>query len=174
MLAHKATHEARVAVEAIAGEPSAFEPAAIPAVVFTDPEIAWCGLSEAGARARGLEVEIAKFPWGASARAATMGRSDGLTKLVLERGTERVLGVGIVGMGAGELIGEATLAVEMGARATDLSPHHPCAPRPLRDADGGGSGAVRREPAFSRPRAPLTRGCALRTARPKTETRRAR
>ena len=121
MLAHKATHEARVAVEAIAGEPSAFEPAAIPAVVFTDPEIAWCGLSEADARARGLKVEIAKFPWGASARAATMGRSDGLTKLVLERGTERVLGVGIVGVGAGELIGEATLAVEMGARATDLS-----------------------------------------------------
>lgn len=120
MLAHKATHEARVAVEAIAGRPSAFEPAAIPAVVFTDPEIAWCGLTEAGALSEGASVNIAKFPWTASGRAATLGRGDGLTKLVLERGTNRVLGVGITGAGAGELIAEGVLAVEMGARADDL------------------------------------------------------
>ena len=120
MLAHKATHEARVAVEAIAGSPSAFEPAAIPAVVFTDPEVAWCGLSETDARVRGIDVEITTFPWAASGRAATVGHSTGLTKLLLEPGTERVLGVGIVGAGAGELIAEGTLAVEMGARADDL------------------------------------------------------
>lgn len=120
MLAHKATHEARVAVEAIAGQPSMWDPVAIPAVVFTDPEIAWCGLSEDEARNRGQAVQIASFPWGASGRATTLGRNDGLTKLVLEPGTERVLGVGIVGAGAGELIAEGVLAVEMGARATDL------------------------------------------------------
>ena len=120
MLAHKATHEARVAVEAIAGSPSAFEPAAIPAVVFTDPEIAWCGLSETDARVRGIDVEITTFPWAASGRSATVGGGAGLTKLLLEPGTERVLGVGIVGTGAGELIAEGTLAVEMGARADDL------------------------------------------------------
>ena len=120
MLAHKATHEARVAVEAIAGEPSTFEPAAIPAVVFTDPELAWCGLTEAEAPARGVEIEVSRFPWIASGREATMGRSDGLTKLVLERGTQLVLGVGIAGPGAGELIAEGVLAVEMGATATDL------------------------------------------------------
>ena len=120
MLAHKATHEARVAVDAIAGEPSAFEPAAIPAVVFTDPELAWCGLTDAEAPARGVEIEVSRFPWIASGREATMDRSDGLTKLVLERGTGRVLGVGIAGPNAGELIAEGVLAVEMGATATDL------------------------------------------------------
>ena len=120
MLAHKATHEARVAVEAIAGEPAAFEPAAIPAVVFTDPEIAWCGLGEAEARQQGLEIEVTKFPWAASGRAVTLGRTDGLTKLIMERGTQRLLGAGIAGPGAGELIAEATLAIEMGARASDL------------------------------------------------------
>jgi len=121
MLAHKATHEARVAADAIAGARAAFDAAAIPAVIFTDPEIAWCGLTETQARERGIEVVVSKFPWGASGRAVTLGRTEGLTKLVLEPGTERVLGVGIVGVSAGELIGEATLAVEMGARATDLA-----------------------------------------------------
>ncbi len=120
MLAHKASHEARVAVEAIAGDKAVFEPLAIPAVVFTDPELAWAGLTEAQAQAEGRDVEIAKFPWGALGRAITIDRPEGLTKLVLEPKTGRVLGVGIVGSGAGELIGEATLAIEMGATADDL------------------------------------------------------
>lgn len=120
MLAHKATHEARTAVEAIAGQPSAFDPVAIPAVVFTDPEIAWTGLTETDAQTRGVDIEVTKFPWSASGRGTTIGRNDGVTKLILEPGTTRVLGVGIAGSGAGELIAEATLAVEMGARADDL------------------------------------------------------
>jgi dihydrolipoamide dehydrogenase len=120
MLAHKAAYEARVAVEAIAGQPSAFDPQAIPAVVFTDPELAWAGLTENEARDRGVPFEIARFPWAASGRATTLERNDGLTKLVLEPRTERILGVGIAGVGAGELIAEGVLAVEMGARVTDL------------------------------------------------------
>ena len=120
MLAHKATHEAPVAVEAIAGQPSGWDPRAIPAVVFTDPEIAWAGLTESEAVDRRIEVQIAAFPWTASGRATTIGRNDGLTKLVLEPHTERVLGVGIVGAGAGELISEAVLAIELGAIAQDL------------------------------------------------------
>jgi dihydrolipoamide dehydrogenase len=120
MLAHKASHEARVAVDAIAGHKAVFEPLAIPAVVFTDPEIAWAGLTEADAAAQGREVEIAKFPWGALGRAITIDRPEGLTKLVLEPKTGRVLGVGIAGSGAGELIAEGTLAIEMGATAEDL------------------------------------------------------
>ena len=120
MLAHKASHEARVAVEAIEGQKAVFDPAAIPAVVFTDPEIAWAGLTEAQAKAEGRDFEVAKFPWGASGRAITVDRTDGLTKLVLEPKTGRVLGVGIVGAGAGELIAEGTLAIEMGANAEDL------------------------------------------------------
>ena len=120
MLAHKASHEARVAVEAIAGHKAVFEPQAIPAVVFTDPEIAWCGLTEAQAQADGVEVEIAKFPWGAASRAITVDRPAGLTKLVLEANTGRILGVGIAGSGAGELIAEGVLAIEMGASAEDL------------------------------------------------------
>jgi dihydrolipoamide dehydrogenase len=120
MLAHKASHEGRVAVEAILGEDVAFEPAAIPAVVFTDPELAWAGLTEAEAQKLGRKVEIAKFPWAASGRALTLDRSDGLTKLVIEPGSQRVLGVGIVGPNAGELIAEGTLAIEMGAVASDL------------------------------------------------------
>jgi dihydrolipoamide dehydrogenase len=120
MLAHKASHEARVAVEAVAGHPYVFEPHAIPAVVFTDPEIAWCGLTEAQARAEGREIEIARFPWGASGRAVTIDRMDGVTKLIVDPKTDRILGVGIVGAGAGELIAEGVLAVEMGANASDL------------------------------------------------------
>jgi dihydrolipoamide dehydrogenase len=120
MLAHKATYDAKIAVEHIAGHKVAFEPAAIPAVVFTDPELAWCGLTEAEAQERGIKVEIAKFPWGASGRATTVDRNDGLTKLIIEPGTERVLGVGIVGVNAGELIAEGVLAVEMAATASDL------------------------------------------------------
>jgi len=121
MLAHKATHEARVAVEAMAGEPAVWDPAAIPAVVFTDPEIAWTGLTETEALNKGIEYELVKFPWAASGRATSLGRNEGFTKLLVQPRTDRILGVGIVGVGAGELIAEATLAVEMGAVATDLS-----------------------------------------------------
>ena len=120
MLAHKASHEARIAVEAIAGHKAVFEPAAIPAVVFTDPEVAWCGLTETQARAEGRAVEVARFPWGASGRAVTLDRPAGVTKLVIEPGSERILGVGIAGSGAGELIAEGVVAIEMGATASDL------------------------------------------------------
>jgi dihydrolipoamide dehydrogenase len=120
MLAHKASHEARVAVEAIQGHKAVFEPLAIPAVVFTDPEIAWTGLTEAQAQADGRDIEVAKFPWGALSRAITVDSPEGLTKLVLDRKTGRVLGVGIAGSGAGELIAEGTLAIEMGATAEDM------------------------------------------------------
>ncbi len=120
MLAHKASHEARVAVDAIAGEKVAFEPLAIPAVVFTDPELAWCGLTETEAQQQQREIAVARFPWAASGRALTLDRTDGMTKLVLDPKTERILGVGIVGPGAGELISEGVLAVEMGANAFDL------------------------------------------------------
>jgi dihydrolipoamide dehydrogenase len=120
MLAHKASHEGRIAVEVIAGENVAFEPRAIPAVVFTDPELAWCGLTETQAKKADRKVTIAKFPWGASGRAITLDRTDGLTKLLLDPDSERILGVGLVGPGAGELIAEGVLAIEMGANATDL------------------------------------------------------
>jgi len=120
MLAHKASHEARVAIDAMAGRKAVFEPLAIPAVVFTEPEIAWCGLTETQASERGLEVDVAKFPWGALSRAITVDRPDGVTKLVLDRRSGRVLGVGIAGSGAGELIAEGVLAVEMGATAEDM------------------------------------------------------
>ena len=120
MLAHKATYEAHVAASAIAGHAATYDAQAIPAVVFTDPEIAWCGLTESEARESGRPHNVATFPWAASGRATTLGRNDGLTKLILEPTTERVLGVGITGRGAGELIAEGVLAVEMGARADDL------------------------------------------------------
>jgi len=120
MLAHKAAHEGRVAVEVIAGENVAFQARAIPAVVFTDPELAWAGLTETQAQKEGRKIVVAKFPWGASGRALTLDRTDGVTKLVLDAKTERILGVGLVGPGAGELIAEGVLAIEMGANATDL------------------------------------------------------
>ena len=120
LLAHKATHEGRVAAQAIAGQKSAFDPHAIPAVVFTDPEVAWAGLTENEAKEQGIEVEIAKFPWGASGRALTMGRQDGVTKLVIDPQTERILGVGITGKHAGDMIAEGVLAIEMAALVQDL------------------------------------------------------
>jgi dihydrolipoamide dehydrogenase len=113
--------QGKVAAEALAGRPAAFDNVAIPAVVFTDPEIAWCGMNEAQAKAQGLAVKISKFQWAASGRAATLGRSDGLTKLVADASSGRVLGVGIVGPGAGELIAEATLAVETAALVEDVA-----------------------------------------------------
>jgi dihydrolipoamide dehydrogenase len=120
-LAHKATAEAKVAVETILGEPSAFEPRAIPAVVFTDPELAWAGLTEREASEKGIKYEKMVFPWAASGRATTLARNDGLTKLLVDPATQRVLGVGIVGVGAGEMIAEGVLAVEMGAVARDVA-----------------------------------------------------
>jgi dihydrolipoamide dehydrogenase len=120
MLAHKATHEGRTAAEAIAGHKVAFEPNAIPAVVFTDPEIAWAGLTETQAKEQGRDFKVAKYPWGASGRAITLDRPEGMTKLLIDPKTERVLGVGIVGAGAGELIAEGVLAIEMCATAADL------------------------------------------------------
>jgi dihydrolipoamide dehydrogenase len=128
MLAHKASHEARVAVEAVRGEKTAFDPAAIPAVIFTDPEIAWAGLTETEAKEKGIEVKVAKFPWGASGRATTLERNDGLTKLVIDPKSNRVLGVGIAGVGAGDLIAEGVLAIEMAALASDLA--HTIHPHP--------------------------------------------
>jgi len=120
MLAHKAMHEGRVAVEAISGRNVAFEPRAIPAVVFTDPEVAWCGLTETQAQAEGRTVKITRFPWAASGRAVALDRSEGVTKLIIDPESERVLGVGICGPGAGDLISEGVLAVEMAALAGDL------------------------------------------------------
>ena len=121
LLAHKATREARVAVEAITGEETGPDKYVVPAVVFTDPELAWCGLTEAEAKQKNITVEVAKFPWGASGRALTFDRPEGITKLIIDPETERILGVGIVGAGAGELISEGVLAVEMGATARDIA-----------------------------------------------------
>ena len=121
MLAHKASHEARIGIDGLDGKDVAFDNRVIPAVVFTDPEIAWCGLTESEARRKSLDVEVARFPWRASGRAHTLGRTEGSTKLILQPGTQRVLGVGIVGYGAGELIAEGVLAINMGAKAEDLS-----------------------------------------------------
>jgi dihydrolipoamide dehydrogenase len=128
MLAHKAMHEGRTAIEAIAGRKVAFEPNAIPAVVFTDPEVAWAGLTESEAQKENREVKIAKFPWAASGRAATLDRPEGMTKIIFDPHTERVLGVGIVGVGAGEMIAEGVLAIEMAALAHDIA--HTIHPHP--------------------------------------------
>jgi dihydrolipoamide dehydrogenase len=121
MLAHKAMYEGKVAAEVIAGEPSAFDARAIPAVVYTDPQLAWCGLTEDNARRENRSVRISRFPWIASGRAASMGVSSGMTKIIVDAETERVLGMGIVGREAGEMISEGVLAVEMGALAEDLA-----------------------------------------------------
>ncbi|MDR4463055.1 MAG: dihydrolipoyl dehydrogenase [Nitrospira sp.] len=121
MLAHKASHEGLVAAEVIAGRQATFDAAAIPAVVFTDPEIAWCGLTEEAAKTGGQAVKVARFPWAASGRATTLGRTEGVTKLILDQESGRVLGMGLCGVGAGELIAEGVLAIEMGAVAEDLA-----------------------------------------------------
>ncbi len=121
MLAHKAHKEGRIAVETICGEDTELTNVVIPAVVFTDPEVAWCGLTEAEAAAQGRKVAVSKFPWASSGRSLTFDRTDGLTKLIIDPETERILGVGMVGHGAGELIAEATLAIEMGATAFDIA-----------------------------------------------------
>jgi dihydrolipoamide dehydrogenase len=121
MLAHKASREARVAVDVITGGENAFEEIIIPAVIFTEPEVAWAGLTEAEAKEKKIAVEVAKFPWAASGRALTFDHTDGLTKLIIDPETERILGVGIVGHGAGELISEGVLAIEMGATALDVA-----------------------------------------------------
>ncbi len=129
LLAHRASKEARIAVEAMLGEESAFENIVIPAVVYTDPEVAWCGLTETEAKAKNIEVKIAKFLWGASGRALTLDRPDGLTKLIIEPESERLLGVGIAGAGAGDLNSVGVLGVEMGASARDLGESGPPPPR---------------------------------------------
>jgi dihydrolipoamide dehydrogenase len=121
MLAHKASHQGKAAVAALAGEPVVFEPRAIPAVVFTDPEIAWTGLTETEARQKNIPFEAAQFPWAASGRAQSVGRTEGLTKWLIDPKTERLLGCGIVGAGAGDLISEAVLAIEMGASVRDVA-----------------------------------------------------
>jgi len=121
MLAHKASHEAKVAVEVVLGRPAVFDKAAIPAVVFTDPEIAWAGLTEDQAKREGRAVEIAAYPWAASGRAQALGRVEGLTKWLVDPETERVLGCGMVGPGAGEMIAEAVLAIEMGCEVRDIT-----------------------------------------------------
>lgn len=120
MLAHKASHEGRIAAEVIAGKKAAFEPKAIPAVIFTDPELAWAGLTEAEAKEQGRDVKVVRFPWGASGRAVTLDRNDGVTKLVVDAETEQIVGGGIVGPGAGELISEIVLAIEMAAVPADV------------------------------------------------------
>jgi len=121
MLAHKATHEAKVAAEVIAGEKSFFDARSIPSVAYTDPEIAWVGLTELEAKAKGIEYEKAQFPWAASGRALSIGRPEGFTKLLFDKKTDRILGGAIVGPNAGDLISEICLAVEMGCDASDIS-----------------------------------------------------
>ena len=121
MLAHKATYEAKIVAEVITGAKTQYDPRAVPAVIFTDPEIAWCGITESEAREAGVEIEVSKFPWAASGRALTLNRTDGLTKIITHRGTQRIIGVGIVGPQAGELISESVLAIEMGATAEDIA-----------------------------------------------------
>ena len=121
MLAHKASHEGKVAAEVLAGESVEFAPLAIPAVVFTDPEIAWTGITVEEARRVGRPVEVAQYPWQASGRAQAVGRTDGLTKWIIDPVTDQLIGCGMVGAGAGELISEAVLAIEMGCTARDVA-----------------------------------------------------
>jgi dihydrolipoamide dehydrogenase len=121
MLAHKAMHQGKVAVEALLGEPAAFTPQAIPAIVFTDPEIAWAGVTEEQAKAEEIAVEVVRYPWAASGRAQALGRTEGFTKLLIDPQSERILGIGIVGVNAGDLLAEAVVAIEMGATARDMA-----------------------------------------------------
>jgi len=121
MLAHKAMREGKVAAEVLAGQRSTFDNQAIPAVVFTNPEVAWTGLTETEAKTKGIDFKVARFPWAASGRALTLGRGEGLTKMLFDPGSGRILGVGIVGANAGELIAEGNLAIEMAAVAEDLA-----------------------------------------------------
>jgi dihydrolipoamide dehydrogenase len=120
MLAHKATHEGKLAAEIIAGHKAAFDARTIPSVAYTDPEVAWMGLTETEAKKQGIDYERASFPWAASGRAIAMGREEGMTKLLLDKNTRRILGAGMVGVNAGELIAEAVLALEMGADMQDI------------------------------------------------------
>jgi dihydrolipoamide dehydrogenase len=121
MLAHKATYEGKIVIEVLAGEPAVYDARAVPAVVFTDPEVAWCGLTETEAKRQNREIKRVRFPWAGSGRAMTLDRTEGLTKLIVDPESERVLGVGIVGAGAGEMIAEAMLAIEMAASARDVA-----------------------------------------------------
>ena len=144
MLAHKATYEAKIVAEVITGAKTQYDPRAVPAVIFTDPEIAWCGITESEAREAEVEIEVSKFPWAASGRALTLNRTDGLTKIIVHRGTGRVVGVGIVGPQAGELISESVLAIEMGATAEDIAftiHPHPTLTETLMEAAEGIYGA---------------------------------
>jgi len=120
MLAHKAVHEGHVAAEAASGEKSYFDARVIPGVAYTDPEVAWVGLTEADAKSQGIKIGVGKFPWAASGRAIANGRDEGFTKLVFDADSHRILGGGIVGTGAGDLISEVALAIEMGADAVDI------------------------------------------------------
>lgn len=121
MLAHKGTREGIIAAEVISGKKSVFEPQCIPAVVFTDPEVAWAGITETEAKDRDLAIEVARFPWAASGRATTLNRGEGLTKIIVDSESGQVLGVAMVGVGAGEMIAEGALAIEMGALASDIA-----------------------------------------------------
>jgi dihydrolipoamide dehydrogenase len=121
MLAHKAAHQGKVAVEALEGDPAVFEPRAIPAVVFTDPELAWAGLTEEQAKRENRQYEVIRYPWAASGRAVSLGRTEGLTKFLVDPESERLLGIGICGAGAGELVAEGVLAIEMGCSARDVA-----------------------------------------------------
>lgn len=140
MLAHKASHEAKVASDVIAGKDTAYEPRCIPNVVFTDPELAWCGITEQEAKAKGMDITVSKFPWAASGRAMTIGRTEGATKIIADTKTGRILGVGIVGVGAGDLIAEGALAVETGMKAEDMAltihPHPTLSETLLEAAEG--------------------------------------
>ena len=145
MLAHKASHEGRTAVEAIAGHKVAFEPNAIPAVVFTDPEIAWCGLTETQAKKENREIKVAKFPWAASGRAMTLDRTEGMTKLIIDPQTERVLGVGIVGAGAGRADRRRRAGDRDGRAGQRHRADHPSASHAFGNGDGGGRSLLRHQ-----------------------------
>ncbi|MBF0619048.1 MAG: dihydrolipoyl dehydrogenase [Candidatus Omnitrophica bacterium] len=140
MLAHKASREAKVAIDAILKKPTAFEPTCIPSVIFTDPELAWCGLTEMAARAQDLDIAVSKFPWAASGRALTLNRTDGLTKIIADTKTGKILGIGMVGVHAGELIAAAALAIESGMKADDLAltihPHPTLSETLMESAEG--------------------------------------